>query len=172
MHEAARSGGRRGLTLVEVAIASAVLAVLLLGLFTSMAHAMRMDALAREREAATRHALQELDDHVNSVTTSAGTGGFDDLADGFTRSFHVPFESGSGAVTNLPPARTSPNPSGMAGYLEVTSDLDDDGDVTDERGYYSSASNLVQARASVRWRGVDGLDQEVVLISWKARPEE
>ena len=151
-----------GLTLVEVVIASAILSVLLLGLFSSMAHAMRMDALSREREAATRAALQEIDDRVMAVSTAAD---FDALVTPtpLDVAFHVAIDTGNGQV-NLSPAQSNPanaSPSTQVGRLTVT---------TLAEGTYDSVVHLIQARAIVRWRGVDGRDSEVILVSRKVRP--
>lgn len=161
VEEAARAG-ERGLTLIEVVFASAILSVLLLGLFSSMAHAMRMDALSREREAATRAAMQELDDRVMAVSTDTA---FDALVTPtpLDVSFHVALDTGNGQV-NLTPAQTSPanaSPSTQVGRLTVT-------ELTE--GTYDGVVHLIQARAVVRWRGSDGRDAEVILVSRKVRP--
>lgn len=156
---ARRDRRERGLTLVEVVLSSAVLSVLLLGLFSSMAHAMRMDQLSREREVASRTALQQIDDVVMAVSTEDD---FDAMAALADQSFHVQF-AGTGGAVNLPPAAVSPNPSSMAGLLAIEP-------VT--AGTFDSIVHLVQATAKVRWRAADGSDQEVITVSWKVRPTD
>lgn len=164
---------QRGLTLVEVVIATAVLAVLLLGVFSAMAHAIRVDALAREREVAAREALQMIDDRVMVVSTDTA---FDALValpdDDPSLYFHVR-HARDGQTFNLPAASTSPiaGPGGEVGKLEISADLNGDGAVSaSDPGYYDDKPHLIAIRATVRWRDADGLDQEVNLTSMKVRP--
>lgn len=155
------SSRRSGLTLLEVVFAAAILSVLLLGVFTSLAHAMRSEALTREREAATRRALLELDDRTAAVITPANF----DAAFVDTRldeGFDVEVDAGDGTRVSLPLARR-PNENGRVGQITAT-ELPE--------GTYDGRAHLVELRAVVRWRGVDGRDAEVVMTTWKVRPLE
>src|SRR5687768_14897129 len=93
--------GRAGLTLLEVVFATAILAVLLLGVFTALSHSMRMEALSREREAAARQALLELDDRGAAAVTAAE---FDaTLVDTpLDQGFDVTIDAGDGRRVDLP----------------------------------------------------------------------
>lgn len=166
---------RAGLTLLEVVIATAILSVVLLGMFSAMAHGLRMDALSREREAAASRALEYLDERVMVASTDTA---FDDLLD-LDEGFDVTVgrSNGQGDLGGYPLAEATnpddaiaPHGTGKVGRLRVTGDLDGSGSVTNDAGYYDGKVNLVLASAVVRWRGIDGRDQEVVVTSMKVRP--
>jgi prepilin-type N-terminal cleavage/methylation domain-containing protein len=152
---------RRGLTLLEVVLSTAVLSVVLLGTFSAMAHAARADALSRERDAATRQALLELDDRSAAIVTPAS---FDaELVDPpLDVAFDVLVETARGVRTPLPPAARG-HASGRVGRLTATPVRD---------GTYDGKVHLVELKASVRWRAADGQDAQVVLSAWKVRPLE
>ena len=152
---------RAGLTLLEVVFATAVLALILLGVFSSMAHAMRLDAVAQEREAASRQALQMIDDRVMAVSDGSTNGQFDQLITNGPVSFHVSVTR-EGQAFNLPPAQTSPNPAGQAGLLTCAAEA---------RGTYEGVNHLILATAKVRWRSAAAnQDLEIVVTSLKVRP--
>lgn len=165
--------GRAGLTLLEIVIASAVLALLLLGVFSSMAYAMRTDALQREREAAARHALQAMEDRVMVVSTEVA---FDNLlalpANDPSLYFHVS-HSREGQTYNFSAARVSPiaGPNGEVGQLSVSGDVNGDGAVNaGDQGFYDGKSHLIVVQARVRWHDSSDVDQEVIMSSMKVRP--
>lgn len=153
-------------------MATALLALVLLGMFSAMAHGARMDALAREREVTTRQALQAIEDRVMVVSTDAAY----DTVIGIDESFDVALAGGDGKAFQLRAARSNPedtiepHASGKVGRLQVTGDLNGDGNSTNDAGFYDAKVNLALAIATVRWRGADGIDQEVVVTAMKVRP--
>jgi type II secretory pathway pseudopilin PulG len=167
---------RTGLTLLEVVAATAVLSVVLLGMFSGMAHGMRMDALSRERQAAVSGALQQIEERVMVVGTDTSFDAIIDLDEGFDVTVSRSDAAGDlGTYALREPASNpedtiEPHGNGQVGRLQVTGDLDGSGTVKEDAGYYGDKVNLVLATATVRWRGIDGRDQEVVVTSMKVRP--
>ena len=155
------TGGRSGLTLLEVVLSAAILAVLLLGAFSAMAHSLRAGALSREREAATRQALLELDHRSAAASTAAqfDAGLIDPPLDA---GFDVTIDAGEGARVHLPLAERG-HDNGRVGRVTATALPD---------GTYDGRQHLVELRAIVRWRAADGRDAQVVVSSWKVRPLE
>lgn len=164
---------RAGLTLLEIVLATGVLSVVLLGMFSAMAHGSRMNGLRREREAATRRALEYIELRVMSANTDTA---FDALTT-LTESFDVQLTTGDGNTFSLPPAQLDALPNNLAGQLVVTGDLNGNGSDTDDEGYYDGKPNMLLATATVRWRSAYGgpgttagdQDQEVVVSAMKVR---
>jgi prepilin-type N-terminal cleavage/methylation domain-containing protein len=156
----------RGLSLVEVVVAVGVLSIILLGLMASFASAQRADLLTREHQAASEAAFKQMDTLLmNPNFDAVPTKGH----------FHVQFKSTGGAV-NLKPAETPP-----AGY-EVP--VDGSGDATLETGHYTAlqmtatngfsgdqllGADCMQLSVTVAWRGADGSDQRVDLVTMRVR---
>jgi type II secretory pathway pseudopilin PulG len=158
---------RAGLTLLEIVIAMGLLAVVLLGVFSQMASSMRLDAVARERDAVTRAAFQELEDRVMAISDGADNGPYDQLIAASPISFDVSIQR-DGTTYLLEPATTSPNPNGRVGLLTIT---------VDPAGTYDGGkAHLIRAEAKVRWRSAsagtstEDQDQEIVITSMKVRP--
>lgn len=160
-------GPRDGLTLIEVVFAVGLLAIFLLGLFSTLAMSMKSDALMREHQAASNAALRQLDAIVAipnfpTIQVSAGTTPVPAYA------FHATF--GENGTLTLPAMATLDVPlnaddtgtpsdeSQMAGRVVVVADPDADG-----------STGLVEVRVTVAWRGADNRLARVDVISRRAQ---
>lgn len=165
-----------GMTLIEVVVATAVLATLLAGVFGCMAHAMRADVLAREYAAASRAAYAVIDRLAAEdydVATAEAANGFDVLyPTGQFDGAGVPIEIAlSPARVNAgDPIGPHPNISGtpedesqMAGRVTVTAGLNP---VT---GAADAANNLARIDVVICWRGADDRDQRLEATAWRGK---
>lgn len=152
---------REGLTIIEVAVALALLAGVLVGVFAGISVALRADAAAREHRAASDAAFTQLElrlaDDFDAVVGAPATG------------FHVRLEAGHREVVLTPASRTFFDPGEddptMAGHVRVVTDPD-----AAHRGDEASPSNnLLEVRVTVAWRSHDGTDQRVDVVSRRAR---
>lgn len=144
------------MTILEVAVALALLAGGLVGIFSGLSVAMRADAAARERRAASDAAFTELELRLADD--------FDAVAEAPAVAFHVPLQAGH-AETNLRPASGAffdpgEDDPGCAGHVRV---------VTNPDGHKEPSNNLLEVRITVAWRSHDGTDQRVDVVSRRSR---
>lgn len=153
----ATASSRSGLTLVEIAVAVGVLALLLAGLFAAMASSLKADVLTRERQAAAEAASRQLDSYLTDPALS-----FSADSEAY---FDVPFKTGDGEV-NLTPS--SPLPTGWtqsrAGRVHVDVNPTDPVD-----GASSMGDDIVMITASVSWMGADYRAQRLDMVSMRVR---
>lgn len=162
---------RSGLTLIEIVMATAVLSIVLLGMFGAMDSSQRADVLTRERAAAAEACHSMLD----SVLTGPmpGSGNALELA------FAVNYDTGNGNVP-LKPATTYPSDpwtfkgsgSGapmLAGVAVAGVAIVKGGVNVGDGTPNEDNTNLIEARVLVAWRSADGSDQRVEATSRRVR---
>lgn len=151
-----------GLTLIEVAIALAILSVILLGLFGAMAQAIKTDAMAREMEAASR----ELFSQIDLVTSDPD---FDAMA-GLERGFEVEYGSGAAqADGTLAIARLSPPGQTANRHPDIGATGVDESTLPGRLTATLISADLLEVTAVVRWRGSNGVDQVMASVGRRAR---
>lgn len=145
---------RAGFTIIEVAVALALLAAVLVGVFSVLSVSLRADTAAREHRAASDAAFTQLElrlaDDFDAVVRAPAQG------------FPVRVQAGHGE-THLTPAPTTffdpeEDDPACAGHVRVVSDPDGSG-----------SSNLLEVRVTVAWRSHDGTDRRVDVVSRRAR---
>lgn len=181
---ASMSRARRAVTLVEVAVAAAVLAVFLLGIFSALAVARRAQILTRERQVASEAAHAKLDELAatpfDELVPLAGQGftarhafdvGYrfeDPEADGLAEATSsLPAIATAEAPLNPDDAGTAADEARFAGRLRVSDDGDGDGlpdDLDDDE-----VADRLELHAIVVWRGVDGAPQRLELVARRTR---
>lgn len=168
-------GARGGLTLIEVVFAVGLLAIFLLGMFSTLATAMKSDALTREHQAASDAAMRQLDLVVsipNFPTIQRSVGTTPVPAYAFEATYGPP-RAGTppkGTLT-LPALATADVPlnaddagtagadeSTWAGRVVVVTDPDGDG-----------STDLVEVRVTVAWRAADNRPARVDVVSRRAQ---
>ena len=156
-----RLGSRAGMTLIEVVTALAVLAVLLTGLFATLAAAQRTEVATREYQAASAAVYQRLEVVASHRSFS------DTLTTWNGAAFHVPYHDD----LPLPPAATPLNAGAdaeKAGRIEIVEvDVDGDGAPDDFDG--DGSADLIEIRVVAAWRSVDGSDRRVEALVRRSR---
>lgn len=175
---------RRAVTLVEVAVAAAVLAVFLLGIFSALGVARRAQVLTRERQVASEAAHAKLDELAatpfDELVPLAGQGFSARHAFDVGYRFEDPDADGLAAATiSLAAVATAEDPlnpddpataadeAGFAGRLRVSDDGDGDGlpdDLDDD-----DVTDRLELQAIVVWRGADGAPQRLELVTRRTR---
>lgn len=153
---------RTGLTLVEVAVAVALLAILLLGLFATLRASRQVGVVSHEHQAASEAAFRQLDlimstPLLDDVLREPGGG---DVA---AYAFHVRYKG-----TNLQPADPSYlphnpdnpatpglNEATMAGHVRVV-ELDADGDSAPDDYDGDGKADYLEVQVVVAWRSAGG----------------
>jgi type II secretory pathway pseudopilin PulG len=168
-----RPRSTRGLTLLEVVFASAILSFVLLAVFSAMSMVQRSDALTRERQAASEEAFKMLDTMLALDPETTGAG--------MALPFDVPVHGGGSTVANLKPAdpyptdpwdwagAAAPSPVTMAGIAVAKSGVSlEDGETAN-----ADAVNLIEVRVTVCWRPADwkvgDKDQRIDLVSRRVK---
>lgn len=170
---------QRSMTLIEVAIATSVLSVLMLGLLSSLNVAQRSSFYVQERQAALEAAQRQLDLVTSAGDIDAilrvpgvGSGAIKNVTE---YAFQVPLRGSTLApatATWLPlnaddPA-TSVDEREFAGHVRVIEDVDGDGVLTSDEDFDDDgAVDLIEVQVIVAWRSkaLDGADSQVELIS-------
>lgn len=141
-----------GLTLVEVTFAMAVLALVLVGVFSTVSVAQRATTYTKERQAASESAFEQLDLMMATPFNAMVDGGF-----------HVTLDTGRGTTTNMRPAAPtffSPgaDDTSMAGHIRIVplAAGDPQGDGT---------SDLAEVRITVAWRAADDTNQRLDVVT-------
>jgi type II secretory pathway pseudopilin PulG len=148
------------MTLVEVIPALAVLAVLLTGLFATLAAAQRTEVTTRENQAATAAVYQRLD-------VVASHGSFSDTLTTWNgAAFHVPCRD-----LSLLPASAPLNAGAdarKAGRIEVI-EVDADGDGAPDDYDGDGSPDLIEIHVVAAWRSVDGSNHRVEAVVRRSR---
>lgn len=147
--------GRAGLTLVEIVMAVGLFSLLVLGLFSSMTTAMKVEAMTREHQAASEAATRQLDLFMTDPALA-----FADTTTYFDVQFKTDKDqTGTPTVSLLRPS--NPLPTGWTGTRpgRVLVDLDPDG----------MGDNMVRITVTVAWRSADGNNMQVSMVSLRTR---
>lgn len=170
---------RRDFSLVEVVIATGMLAVFLLGLTSALQLGQQSATLAREQQAALEAANRQLDlitsaGDVDQILRVAGTGG-GGAKDVGEYAFAVPYGEGalspaSAAYLPLNPdaAGTAGDESQLPGHVRVIEDVDGDGVIGGDEDLDGDGSvDYLEVRVVVAWRSaaLGGADQSLELVS-------
>lgn len=163
---------RRGLTIVEVTVALALLSVVLAGAFGALAVSQRADVAAREHRAASDAAFDALEAYLGTQDLEAM------IARGAS-AFHAAVDTGHGAVNLTPASAGFFDPGGddpaMAGHVRLVLDPDEPAPPTppaEEESEDLDAAltvELVEVQVTVAWRSHDGADRRVDVVSRRAR---
>lgn len=157
---------RAGLTLIEVVFAIGILAIFLLGLFSTLAMAMKSDALTREHQAASNAALRQLDAIVSipsfgAIQRSTGAAPVPAYAFHATYGDGAQFALRAVATPDVPlntdDAGTAADESTMAGRVVVVTDPAADG-----------SAGLIEVRVTVAWLAADNRPARVDVVSRRA----
>lgn len=148
------------MTLVEIAVSLALLAVLLTGVFATLAAAQRAEIATREHQAVSAAVFKRLD-VVASHPSFSGT-----LTTWNGATFHVRY-----GEHVLQPA-TSPLNAGAnrekVGRIEVVA-VDVDGDDVPDDYDGDGSPDLIEIRIVVAWRSGDGSDRQYDALVRRAR---
>jgi hypothetical protein len=148
----------RGLTLVEVVVATGVLSVVITSMFSVLGSFQRTEVMTRERQAASQAAFRHLD--------LVGASSFGSLSSWNGAAFDVPYNE-----TLLPgpsvPINTGADADRVGRVVIVDVDLDGDGSAEDYDG--DSVSDLVEIRVTCAWRSVDGQDASFEAVTRRSR---
>jgi prepilin-type N-terminal cleavage/methylation domain-containing protein len=150
--------GTRGLTLIEVVVATGVLSIVLTSMFGTLGGFQRAETMTRERQAAAQAAFRQLD--------LVGASSFSSLSGWNGAAFDVRYND-----TLLPAASVPINTGGDADrcgrVVVVDVDLDGDGAAEDYDG--DSTADLVEIRVQCAWRSVDGSDASFEAVTRRSR---
>lgn len=147
------AGPRAGLTLVETVMAVALLSLVLLGLFSSIASGGRVDMLKREHQAASEECGRQLDQYMTDPALN--------FAD---QTFYFPIQVKTGAATTarLPKADDAWT---EAGRVQIDADPDPDG----AGPLASLGANMIRITVSALYLAGDGRPARVEIISMRTR---
>lgn len=148
------------MTLVEISVALALLAVLVTGVFATLATAQRAEVATRENQAVAAAVFQQID-VVNSHPSFEGT---ITTWDGAT--FHVPYGEHTLEPASLPlNAGPDREKTGRIAVLPV--DVDGDGAPDDYDG--DGVPDLIEIRVFAAWRSADGSDRHYEALLRRTR---
>jgi type II secretory pathway pseudopilin PulG len=150
---------REALTLVEILFALAVLSILLLGVFATLATAQKASIMARERAAASESCFRQLDLVLANPT-------FDAVAD-TSGVFEVEYDTGRGGVHLA--AAADPYPTELESVRPPASH-DKPGTVVTVRDPDGDGSaGVLEVRVTVAWRSVDNTNQRLDAVARRLR---
>jgi len=186
--------GRRGLSLVEIVFAVALLTIFFTGMFGTLTMTQRAEVSTREHQMASLAAHRKLDELLSisdfSRLPSSSVGAEDIEGEAFDVTYVSGVDldgdlaytgTGERAPVFLPPAEASfwpLNPggaSGRAGHVQVWrhENYDFDGDGVDDLdgGDYDldGSVDLAEIRVIVAWRSADGTNRKLEVSSWRGR---
>ncbi|MCO5165361.1 MAG: prepilin-type N-terminal cleavage/methylation domain-containing protein [Planctomycetes bacterium] len=155
-----RRRGDAGLSLVEVIVAVAVLATLLLGVFSAMSHAVQTDTAAREMDAASRAIFSEIELLMARPDFDQVTG-----PSGFAVQYPTGRTDASGApiVATLSPSPTNPHPD-IASTTAINEAI-----LPGRIDVVSINANLKEIQVVVRWRAANNQDQTLSSVARRVR---
>jgi type II secretory pathway pseudopilin PulG len=165
-----RPSRRDGLTLVETVIATGVLAVLLLGTYSTLGVSQKTTVLTRERNAATEVAFRQLDDLMSL--------NFDEVAVISHREFTAQYDTGqvdgAGVAQSAPLRVASPYPftrptganAAFPGQITVVQDPPID---RTNPGAGTCGPDVLELRVTVAWRCADGTNTRVDAVTRRVR---
>ena len=148
----------RGLTLIEVVVATGVLSIVITSMFGTLGGFQRTETMTRERQAASQAAFRQLD--LVGASAFSSLGGWNGAA------FDVPYND-----TLLPaafvPINTGLDADRVGRVVVVDVDLDGDGNAEDYDG--DAIADLVEIRVTCAWRSVDGSDASFEAVTRRSR---
>ncbi len=165
-----RPSTRDGLTLVETIVATSLLAVLLLGTYSTLGVSQKTAVLTRERNAATEVAFRQLDDMMSL--------NFDEVAALGHREFTAEYDTGqadgAGVAMSVPLRVARPYPftrptganAAFPGQVTITQDPPIDGT---NPGLGTCGPDVLELRVTVAWRCADGSNARVDAVTRRVR---
>ena len=159
-----RRDSERGLTIIEIAVALGVLALLFTGIFSALATANLAAITARETQAASEEALKRLDQLCAA--------NFDAILGAPPKYFDVEYKTGQLDVNLLPKTtKLIAGPEASFGYQiarGVTGPPAGDSVAAPKACCVQAtqiSANLMEVRSLVCWKSVDGSVRRVELVS-------
>lgn len=148
----------REFTLVEIVVATALLAILILGLSVTMTASNSSETWSREQQAASEAAFAQLDLVRSTPIDSIQTNGGGDVA---AYAFDVPYHGINlkPAAAAFEPLNAAPN-AGRPGHVRVIDRGDYDGD---------GRQDLYEVQVVVAWRSLKLGNQRLVVSSMVTR---
>lgn len=149
---------RRGFTLVEIVVAMALMAVLLLGLSVTLVHSQQSEVWSREHQAVSEAAFTQLDLVRSTPFATISTNGGADVA---AYAFNVRYQGSTlrPADAAFEALNAAPN-AAMPGHVRVIDRGDYDGDGTQD---------LYEIQVVVAWRSAKLGNQRVRISSMVTR---
>ena len=148
----------RGLTLIELVVATGVLSIVITSMFSTLAGFQRTETITRERQAAAQAAFRQLD--------LVGASRFSGLSNWNGAAFDVPYNDMLLPVASVP-INTGVNANRVGRIVVVEVDLDGDGSAEDYDG--DGDADLLEIRVTCAWRSVDGSDASFEAVTRRSR---